>query len=114
MAKQAKKPRKESRSQEEVKVVAEIERITKAGGTAQSLKPFKIALAKLKFARLAPKRVNKALKAIHQVGQLSTSSYSFDDSQVEKIGEALKNAVNAACGKFLPQTAQEKDAGFTL
>lgn len=54
-----------------------------------------------KFKRIAPMRVTKAIKAVSLIGNLGGSGYERTPEQVEKIGAALKEAVNEACQKLL-------------
>lgn len=47
-----------------------------------------------KFARMAPKRVDNALKAIRLVKNLSNkNNYSYDDDQRKKIIRTLEDSV---------------------
>ena len=53
------------------------------------------------FKRLAVMRVNKALKHIKLVGNLSNkSNYSYTDKQVKKIFAALREGINDAEERF--------------
>lgn len=67
-----------------------------------------------KFVRLATKRVNKALKAIQLVGNLSNrGNYEFNERDVEKIFSALSAQIRICRERF--QTSGPKGgAGFTL
>jgi len=54
-----------------------------------------------KFVELAEKRVNKAIKDINLVGNLSNrSNYSYTDQDVKKIVAALKKAVDEMKARF--------------
>lgn len=54
-----------------------------------------------KFVRLAEARVNKALKDIQLIGNLSNSSaYEYDEADVRKIFSALQSGINEAKGRF--------------
>ena len=67
-----------------------------------------------KFVRLATKRVNKALKAIQLIGNLSNrSNYDFTDKDVERIFSALNTEVKTSRERFLAKGAADK-SGFTL
>jgi hypothetical protein len=56
---------------------------------------------RLKFRRLANQRTNKALKAINHITNLSRrASYEWEDSEVQKIIEALRDAVSAVEKSF--------------
>ena len=54
-----------------------------------------------KFRRLAEKRVNRALKDIRLVGNLSNrATYDFTEEEVLKICEALENEVQTLRSRF--------------
>lgn len=54
-----------------------------------------------KFVRLANVRVNKAIKDITLIGNLSNkSNYSYNDDDVEKIFAALNSALKKSKDKF--------------
>jgi hypothetical protein len=54
-----------------------------------------------KFVELAEKRVNKAIKDINLIGNLSNrSNYSYTDRDVRKISSALKKAVDEMKARF--------------
>ena len=54
-----------------------------------------------KFKELAEKRVNKALKDIRLIGNLSNrSNYKYTDAQVKKIMKALKESVRECESRF--------------
>jgi len=56
---------------------------------------------KKKFVNLAEKRVNKAIKAVNLVGNLSNrSNYSYTEQDVRKIYAALKKAVDEMKVRF--------------
>jgi len=58
-----------------------------------------------KFKELAQKRTIKALKAIAQIGNLSTSNYVRTDEQVKMILEALDDACEAVEKRFAAKGA---------
>ena len=67
-----------------------------------------------KFVRLANSRVNKAIKAIQIVGNLSNrSNYSYSEFDVEKIFRTLQNELKACRQRFSNEKADEKSS-FTL
>lgn len=67
-----------------------------------------------KFARLAPARVNNALKAISNIGGLAAkNNYEFTDAQVDKIEGALKAELEVLMNRFRKPDAV-KTTGFTL
>lgn len=54
-----------------------------------------------KFARLATKRVNSAIKAINLIGNLSNkSNYDYSEEDVTKIFRALQGELNACKKRF--------------
>jgi hypothetical protein len=54
-----------------------------------------------KFVELAEARVNKALKDIQLIGNLSNrSAYDFNDAEIRKIFGALQKALDTAKGRF--------------
>jgi hypothetical protein len=54
-----------------------------------------------KFVELAEKRVNKALKDIKLIGNLSNrSNYSYTEQDVKKITAALKKALEEMRARF--------------
>ena len=54
-----------------------------------------------KFVELAQKRVNRALKDIKLIGNLSNrSNYAYTDEDAKKIFRALQNAVNELKVRF--------------
>ena len=54
-----------------------------------------------KFVDLAEARVNKALKDIQLIGNLSNkAAYEFTDADLKKIFSSLQKALDAAKGKF--------------
>lgn len=56
-----------------------------------------------KFVSLAEARVNKALKDIQLIGNLSNkAAYDYADADVKKIFVALQRGVEAAKSKFSP------------
>ena len=54
-----------------------------------------------KFVELAEARVNKALKDLQLIGNLSNrSAYDFEDADVRKIFSTLQKALDTAKGRF--------------
>jgi len=63
-----------------------------------------------KFVELANKRVNKALKDLKLIGNLSNRrNYEFNDEQVKKIVKALQKEVDSIKQSFLEAESQDKD-----
>ena len=66
-----------------------------------------------RFQRLAPKRTNRALKALDRVSQMSnTGAYRYSDDEARKIVDALRQAVDSVEAAFSRQV--EADTEFTL
>lgn len=54
-----------------------------------------------KFVELAEARVNKALKDLQLIGNLSNrSAYEFEEADIRKMFSALQRAVDTAKGRF--------------
>lgn len=67
-----------------------------------------------KFIELAEKRVNKAIKDIKLIGNLSNkSNYSYTDQDVKKIHSALKGALDEMKRRFDSKGASD-DESFKL
>lgn len=67
-----------------------------------------------KFVELAEKRVNRAIKDINLIGNLSNrSNYSYSDADVKKIYSALKASLDEMKGRFDKKDA-DKDGSFKL
>ncbi len=61
-----------------------------------------------KFEELAEKRVNRAIKDLRLIGNLSNrNNYSFDDGDARKIMKALDEEMKALRGRF----AQTRPSG---
>lgn len=58
-----------------------------------------------KFVKLAEARVNKTLKDIHLIGNLSNrSAYDFSDDDVRKMFSALQKGLEAAKARYSKDT----------
>lgn len=67
-----------------------------------------------KFVELAEKRVNRAIKDIKLIGNLSNrSNYSYTEQDVRKITAALKKALDEMKGRF-DSRGESVDTGFKL
>ena len=67
-----------------------------------------------KFVRLANARVNKAIKAIQLVGNLSNrSNYQYEEADVEKIFRALNTELKQ-CRQRFDARSDVTTSGFTL
>lgn len=53
-----------------------------------------------KFTRLANMRVNKAIKSVSLIGNLSSGQYGYTDEDVQKIEAALFNCVEQTMAQF--------------
>jgi len=63
-----------------------------------------------KFVRLANSRVNKAIRTIRVIGNLSNrSNYSYTDDDIEKIFRALQEELKACRQRFSSGRAGERD-----
>jgi hypothetical protein len=63
-----------------------------------------------KFVELAEKRVNRALKDIQLIGNLSNrSNYAYTDEDTQKIHRALKKAIDEMKTRFESTGTAAKD-----
>lgn len=66
---------------------------------------------RIKFIDLAESRVNKAIKDIKLIGNLSNrSNYSYTDKDADKIYRALKKAVDEMKSRFDEKGADKEEA----
>jgi len=66
-----------------------------------------------KFKRLAEARVNRAIRDLRSIGNLSnTSNYEYGQAEVRKIVSALRKELSALERRF--QDASGSDADFKL
>lgn len=69
---------------------------------------------RLKFVELAEARVNRTIKDIQLIGNLSNrSAYSFTDEDVRKVFRAIQKELDAAKARFGGDSAS-KETGFKL
>lgn len=67
-----------------------------------------------KFVELAEKRVNRAIKDLQLIGNLSNrSAYEFTDDDIRKIFRALQKELESAKGRF-SQGGKSDDEGFRI
>ena len=67
-----------------------------------------------KFVELAEKRVNKALKSIQLVGNLSNpTNYKYNETDATKIYQALKREIDNVRDRFA-STSKDSHPGFKL
>ena len=57
------------------------------------------------FKRLLIPRLDKAIKAIKVLGNLSASQYAFTEGEAEKVIQALRLATDQVEGKFFKKDA---------
>lgn len=85
--------RKPALTQRELDLTSELA-TAKASNNSGRVSEINRELRRLRFVRMAPKRVKKALRAIYQVGKLGNrSSYQYTDEEVAKVLSALGEAV---------------------
>jgi len=60
-----------------------------------------------RFVRVVTPRVNKAVKAIKQIGFCSASSYEYTSSQLEQITKALGKAEEEMLARFAGKAEDE-------
>jgi hypothetical protein len=67
-----------------------------------------------KFVDLAEARVNKTLKNLHLIGNLSNrSAYEYSEADIRKIFARLQQGLDAAKGRFTRKNANS-DGEFRL
>ena len=63
-----------------------------------------------KFVELAEKRVNRTIKDLQLIGNLSNRSvYDFGDEDVRKVFRALQKELDAAKGRFSRESSESSD-----
>ena len=68
-----------------------------------------------KFTELASKRVNRTLKDIQLIGNLSNrSNYDYTDQDVSKIFKALQDELSACRKRFEQASRRQADTRFVL
>lgn len=65
-----------------------------------------------RFVRVGTPRVNKAIKAIRQLGKLASSNYEYSEEQSVAMHRALQEAVDDVVSKF--RGAAKDESGFTF
>lgn len=71
-------------------------------------------LKRSKFVELAEARVNRALKDLQLIGNLSNkSAYDFDDADIKKMFQALQRGLDGARARFT-KTSDATGGGFRL
>jgi hypothetical protein len=64
------------------------------------------------FRRLAVARTDQVLEALRKLSNLSSANYEFEDSEVEKVFDAIEAGVEEARGRF--KRGLTKKGRFTL
>ena len=65
-----------------------------------------------KFLRLAPPRVTKVIKALDTLGNCSGSGYEYTEEQIEKMFNAIDEAVKETKAKFEKKKPASKEFKF--
>jgi len=65
-----------------------------------------------RFVRVVTPRVNKAVKAIKQIGFCSASTYEYKPQQLEAIMMALADAQNEIVAKFAGKKDAQEEFSF--
>jgi len=111
-----KKARVEKRTAHEIALQKTVDTLSemknRSDAQTATLKASRVALAPLRFQRLAVPRVSRVIKAIESVGKLTGAGYKFTPEQADKIIKALQNAVEQIASKFAGTVAET--SGFTL
>lgn len=118
MAKE-KKERKEQVTKEEQQVMGQMETLKKQIGDKtptdkqkEQMSTLRETLGKLRFVRIANKRIPKTLAAINGIANLSGPGYIKSPEQVKAIVAALKDAVQSVEQKL--SGAKAAATGFQL
>lgn len=69
--------------------------------------------ARDRFLRLAPARMDAALKKINLIGNLARNGYEYEQAEVKQMIDALENAV-AEVGHKFTKKASGKKLGFAF
>ena len=77
-------------------------------------RPSTLSRNRLKFIRLAEKRINKVAKQLHLIGNLSNkTNYAYNDEEVEKMFAYIDSCVQSARERF-KNTNTGPETVFTL
>lgn len=72
------------------------------------------SIKRSKFVELAEARVNRALKDLQLIGNLSNrSAYDFDEADIKKIFAALQRGLDSAKARF-SKTSERAGGEFRL
>ncbi len=82
--------------------------------TPKASRPSTLSRNRLKFIRLAEKRINKVAKQLHLIGNLSNkTNYAYNDEEVEKMFAYIDSCVKSARERFT-NTSTGPETVFTL
>jgi len=107
--KKASKKRQSTLTQREKDLVSELE-TAKASSNTGRVTEINRELKRLRFTRMAPKRVTKALRALKQIEKLGNrAGYTYTDEEVAKVLAALGSAVVAVENAFTSASEAKAD-----
>ena len=82
--------------------------------TPKASRPSTLSRNRLKFIRLAEKRINKVAKQLQLIGNLSNkTNYAYSDEEVEKMFVYIDSCVQSARERF-KSTSTGPQTLFTL
>ena len=82
--------------------------------TPKASRPSALSRNRLKFIRLAEKRINKVAKQLQLIGNLSNkTNYAYADDEVEKMFTYIDSCVQSARKRF-KSTGTGPETVFTL
>ena len=82
--------------------------------TPKASRPSALSRNRLKFIRLAEKRINKVAKQLQLIGNLSNkTNYAYADDEVEKMFTYIDSCVQSARERF-KSTSTGPETVFTL
>ncbi len=82
--------------------------------TPKASRPSTLSRNRLKFIRLAEKRINQVAKQLHLIGNLSNkTNYAYNDEEVEKMFAYIDSCVQSARERF-KTTNTGPETMFTL
>ena len=82
--------------------------------TPKASRPSTLSRNRLKFIRLAEKRINKVAKQLQLIGNLSNkTNYAYADDEVEKMFTYIDSCVQSARERF-KSTGTSPETVFTL
>ena len=82
--------------------------------TPKASRPSALSRNRLKFIRLAEKRINKVAKQLQLIGNLSNkTNYAYADDEVEKMFAYIDSCVESARERFI-STSTGPETMFTM